>query len=165
VIGDIVINELMYDPISGNDDDQYIELYNKGTNTINLAGWQFTAGVTFTFPPNASHRPQRLRGGGQEHGQFVRQLHQSQRGNTYGNYSGKLSHDGELVVLSQPESYFGTNTIYVEEDEVTYGTGGRWGEWSGGGGSSLELIDPHSNHRLAANWADSDETQKSSWVW
>jgi hypothetical protein len=82
-------------------------------------------------------------------------------GNTYGNYSGKLSHDGELVVLAQPESYFGTNTIYVEEDEVTYGTGGRWGEWSGGGGSSLELIDPHSNHRLAANWADSDETQKS----
>ena len=52
----------------------------------------------------------------------------------------------------------------MEEDQVTYGTGGRWGEWSGGGGSSLELIDPHSNHRLAANWADSDETQKSSWV-
>ena len=50
------------------------------------------------------------------------------------------------------------------EDQVTYGTGGRWGEWSSGGGSSLELIDPHSNHRLAANWADSDETQKSSWV-
>ena len=47
---------------------------------------------------------------------------------------------------------------------MTYGTGGRWGEWSSGGGSSLELIDPHSNHRLAANWADSDETQKSSWV-
>ena len=33
-----------------------------------------------------------------------------------------------------------------------------------GGGSSLELIDPHSNHRLAANWADSDETKKSAWV-
>ena len=47
---------------------------------------------------------------------------------------------------------------------MTYGTGGRWGEWSSGGGSSLELIDPHSNHRLAANWADSDETQKSVWT-
>ncbi|MGA3182321.1 MAG: lamin tail domain-containing protein, partial [Verrucomicrobiota bacterium] len=43
LIGDIVINELMYDPISGDDDDQYIELYNKGTNTINLSGWQFTS--------------------------------------------------------------------------------------------------------------------------
>ena len=34
---DIVINELMYDPISGNDDDQYVELYNRSTNTVNLA--------------------------------------------------------------------------------------------------------------------------------
>ncbi len=85
-------------------------------------------------------------------------------GNTVGNYSGKLSHDGELVELAQPETLYGTNTIYVEEDQVTYGTGGRWGEWSGGGGSSLELIDPHSNHRLAANWADSDDTSKSVWT-
>ena len=50
-IGNIVINELMYDPISGNDDDQYIELYNRGTNTVSLANWQFTAGVNFTSPP------------------------------------------------------------------------------------------------------------------
>ena len=47
---------------------------------------------------------------------------------------------------------------------MTYGTGGRWGQWSAGGGSSLELTDPNSNNRLAANWADSDETQKSVWV-
>src|SRR5207248_2341275 len=49
-------------------------------------------------------------------------------------------------------------------NEVTYGTGGRWGQWSDGGGSSLELIDPHSNNRLASNWADSDETAKSVWT-
>ena len=47
---------------------------------------------------------------------------------------------------------------------MTYGTGGRWGEWADGGGSSLELKDPRANHRLAANWADSDETQKSVWT-
>ena len=163
-IGDIVINELMYDPISGNDNDQYIELYNKGINAINLAGWQFTSGVTFTFPANAVIGPNGYVVVGRNTANLFANYTNLNSGNTYGNYSGKLSHNGELVVLSQPESYFGTNTIYVEEDEVTYGVGGRWGEWSSGGGSSLELIDPHSNHRLAANWADSDETQKSSWV-
>jgi hypothetical protein len=164
VIGDIVINELMYDPISGNDDDQYIELYNKGTNTINLSGWQFTAGVTYTFPTNTAINPNGYLVVGKNTTELFSNYPNLNAANTYGNYSGKLSHSGELVVLAQPESYFETNTIYVEEDQVTYGTGGRWGEWSSGGGSSLELIDPHSNHRLAANWADSDESQKSTWV-
>src|SRR5205085_9067424 len=57
-----------------------------------------------------------------------------------------------------------TNKIHIIVNEVTYGTGGRWGKWAAGGGSSLELIDPDSNNRLAANWADSDETKKSAWV-
>jgi len=164
VIGDIVINELMYDPISGNDDDQYIELYNKGTNTINLSGWEFTAGVTFTFPPDVTLASNGYLVVARNLTNLLAKYPNLNTANTVGNYGGKLSHKGERVALSQPESYFGTNTIFVEEDEVTYGTGGRWGEWSSGGGSSLELIDPHSNHRLAANWADSDETQKSVWV-
>ena len=49
-------------------------------------------------------------------------------------------------------------------DEVTYGTSGHWGRWSDGGGSSLELIDPRADKRRASNWADSDETGKSSWT-
>lgn len=163
VIGDIVINELMYDPISGDDDDQYIELYNQGTNTVNLAGWQFTEGVTFTFP-SVSIAPNGYLVVAKNATNLFAKYANLNSGNTVGNYSGKLSHDGELVELAQPEALYATNTIYVEEDEVTYGTGGRWGEWSSGGGSSLELIDPHSNHRLAANWADSDDTSKSVWT-
>jgi hypothetical protein len=90
--------------------------------------------------------------------------------NTIGNYSGKLSHNGDRVVLAKPSLFTPVGkamqpaTVYVTQDEVTYGTGGRWGQWAAGGGSSLELINPRSNHRLAANWRDSDETQKSVWV-
>jgi hypothetical protein len=164
LIGDVVINELMYDPVSGNDDDQYIELYNKGTNTINLSGWQFTAGVTFTFPPSVLLASNGYLVLARNLTNLLAKYTNLNAGNTVGNYAGKLSHKGERVALAMPQSFYGTNTIYVEEDEVTYGTGGRWGEWSSGGGSSLELIDPHSNHRLAANWADSDDTQKSQWV-
>ena len=163
VISDVVINELMYDPISGNDDDQYIELYNKGTNTINLKGWQFTSGVAFTFP-SVTLVPNGYLVVAKNTTNLFAKYSNLNSGNTVGNYSGKLSHNGELVVLAMPSTLYVTNAILVAEDQVTYGTGGRWGEWSGGGGSSLELIDPRANHRLAANWADSDETQKSSWV-
>jgi len=162
-IGDIVINELMYDPFSGNDDDQYIELYNKGTNTINLAGWQFTAGVTFTFPSVNLAPNGYLVVAESKTNLFVKYTNLNS-GNTVGNFGGKLSHNGELVQLSMPQTLYTNTPILVAEDQVSYGTGGRWGEWSSGGGSSLELIDPRSNHRLASNWADSDETQKSAWV-
>jgi hypothetical protein len=164
LIGDIVINELMYDPISGNDAGQYIELYNQSTNTVSLANWQFTSGVSFVFPPNASIGPDGYVVIGENTAQLFSNYSNLNAANTYGNYSGKLSHNGERVALSMPEALDVTNTVYVVEDEVTYGTGGRWGEWSAGGGSSLELINPRSNHRLAANWADSDESQKSSWA-
>lgn len=163
LIGDVVINELMYDPISGNNDDQYIELYNQGASTVNLNGWQLTGGVTFAFPSIL------LPSGGylvvaRNQANLLSKYPNLNSGNTVGNYSGKLSHNGELVRLLQPE-ILNTNTpILVAEDEVTYNVGGRWGEWSHAGGSSLELIDPKANHRLASNWADSDETAKSVWT-
>ena len=163
LIGDIVLNELMYDPISGNDDDQYIELYNQGTNTVNLAGWQFTAGVTFTFP-NISIAPNGYLTVARNLTNLFAKYSNLNSLNTVGNYSGKLSHNGEQVTLSMPQTLNTNTAILVAEDQVTYGTGGRWGEWADGGGSSLELKDPHANHRLAANWADSDETQKSVWT-
>src|SRR5206468_12834111 len=85
---------------------------------------------------------------------------------------GRLKHGGERVALARPEPHvttnalggFVTNILNVVVDEVSYIGGGRWGVWSGGGGSSLELIDPHSNHRLPSNWADSDETHKAPWT-
>jgi len=66
--------------------------------------------------------------------------------------------------LSTNGSFLVTNIIHITKDEITYRGGGRWGKWADGGGSSLELIDPHSNHRLAPNWADSDETSKCAWT-
>jgi hypothetical protein len=44
------MNEIMYHPISENNLEEYIELFNAGTNTVNLAGWRFVTGVRFTFP-------------------------------------------------------------------------------------------------------------------
>ena len=170
-IGDIVINELMYDPISGNDDDQYVELFNKGSNTVSLANWQFTAGISFTFPININLGPGGYLVVARNQTNLFAKYPNLNAANTVGNYTGKLSHKGERLALAMPQLLTGTdngssvtNTIYVVQDEVTYGAGGRWGQWAKGGGSSLELINPNTNHRLAYNWTDSDETSKSVWT-
>ncbi len=170
-IGDVVINELMYDPISGNDDDQYIELYNRGTNTVNLANWQFTAGVNFTFPAGVTLAPDSYLVVACNLTNLLAKYPNLNTTNTVGNFGGRLSHKGERVALAMPQFFTIataqgtlTNPVYVVQDEVSYEVGGRWGQWAHGGGSSLELINPNSNHRLAYNWADSDETMKSTWT-
>ena len=47
----IVINEIHYNPDVKTDPGEFVELYNSGTNTVNLAGWAFTDGINYTFPP------------------------------------------------------------------------------------------------------------------
>ncbi|MGH7970108.1 MAG: lamin tail domain-containing protein, partial [Limisphaerales bacterium] len=169
---DVVINELMYDPISGDDDDQYVELYNRGTTNINLGGWQLTGGVSFLFPTNITIVTNSYIVVARNQANLLAKYPNLNATNTIGNYSGKLSHNGEYLALTMPAEHkatnaFGvtiTNIIEIVVNDLTYGTGGRWGQWASGGGSSLELMDPNSNNRLAANWADSDETQKSVWT-
>ena len=58
-IHQVVINEIMYHPASEDSREEYIELFNRGMETVNLAGWQFTAGVQFTIPdvPQATTAP------------------------------------------------------------------------------------------------------------
>ncbi|HAD11719.1 MAG TPA: hypothetical protein DCF33_04690 [Saprospirales bacterium] len=47
----IVITEIMYNPPeSGNDSLEYFELHNLGTVPADISSWNFTQGITFTFP-------------------------------------------------------------------------------------------------------------------
>jgi hypothetical protein len=170
-IDDLVLNEIMYRPISGNDDDQYVELYNKGTNIVDLTGCQFVAGINFVISPGTSIAPGAYVVVARNQTNLFAHYPNLSVANTIGNYSGKLPHKGGRLALARPDYYVSvaggvptTNSVLVVADEVTYQTGGQWGKWSHAGGSSLELINPATNHRLAANWADSDETQKSSWT-
>ena len=172
LISDVVINELMYNPISGNDDDQYVELYNRGTTNINLSGWQLTSGVTFTFPTNVVLATNGYLVVARNLANLLTKYPNLNATNAVGNFSGKLSHNGEYLALTMPAPHKTTNMlgetitniINIVVNDLTYGTGGRWGEWANGGGSSLELTDPNGDNRLAANWADSDDTQKSTWT-
>ena len=171
-VADVVINELMVKPLSGLKDDQYVELYNQGASAVDLSGWQFAHGIKFTFPAGALLQPQGYLVIARNAARLLTNYPNLGVNNTLGDFSGSLSGSGERVALAQPQTFISvgkkgaatTNQVGVILDEVTYGLGGRWGHWSDGGGSSLELRDPHADHRLAANWGDSDDTGKSPWT-
>jgi CotH protein/lamin tail-like protein/concanavalin A-like lectin/glucanase superfamily protein/Big-like domain-containing protein len=167
---DIVINEIMYNPISGDDNDEYIELYNRGSNPVNVGDWRFVDGINFVVPANTVINPGGYLVIAENRTNLLARYPGLNPNLVVGDYGGQLANGGERVALGMPDYSFvtngslvTTNVFYVVVDEVTYGDGGRWGEWSDGGGSSLELIDPDADNRLAANWADSDETAKAPW--
>ena len=164
-IRDVIINEIMYHPITESDDDEYIELYNRGTSNVNLGGWQFTKGIEYTFPTNAILAPGGYLVVARNVTNLIARYPQLSVTNTFGDYSGKLANSGERVVLAKlddpgdPEG-----EAWVTMDEVSYGDGNNWGRWTDGDGSSLELVDAGADNRLAHNWAGSIETNKGTWT-
>jgi hypothetical protein len=164
----VVINELMFNPVSGNSDDEYIELYNRSSLAVDMSGWFFQSGLTYTFPTNqysvipaggylvVAKNPTNL---------FAIYPNLSSN-NTVGPYTGTLANGGERVTLSAAEYVNIVSNgipingvkIGVVVSDVTFSDGGRWPDWTDGDGSSLELKDPEAEIRLPSNWADSDIT-------
>ena len=173
LLRDIVINEIMYNPISGRADDEYVELHNRGAAPVNVGGWRFIAGLGYTIPAGTV-----IPAGGylvvaENAAHLLTNYAGLSSTTTLGNFNGSLANGGERLALGMPDTIVSTNTntlvittnvFYSVVDEVTYADGGRWGRWAAGGGSSLELIDARSDNRSGANWADSDDTAKSAWT-
>ncbi len=118
---DIVISEIMYRP--GTDypeatNLEWLELYNRGTRTIDLGGWQFTRGVAYTFPAGRTLSP----------GQYLVvaanvaafQSAHSGVANVVGGWTGTLSNNSETITLSDATG--------SEADSVTYATDGDWAQ-------------------------------------
>ncbi len=159
----VVLNELMYHPISEEDADEYIELYNRGAVATNLTDWVLMDGVSYTFPTGTT-----IAAGGylvvaKDATRLLATHPALPAARVLGNYSGSLSDRGERVVLARPDDPGLPGQDYVSVDEVTYEDG--WGAWTDGGGSSLELVDPRSDNAWGMNWAGSDETAKAAWGW
>jgi hypothetical protein len=124
------LTELMYHPprhgTNSEDELEFIELQNAGTNTLNLSGLTFSQGIIFTFPQGATVEP----------GEFVL-LARNLTAITAkypglevdGIYSGKLSDSGETITLSAP----GGATIF----SLSYSDGIGWPETADGFGFSL----------------------------
>src|SRR6185436_744315 len=49
----VIISEIMFNPISGDIDDEYVEIYNRNSSPVSLAGWEFVTGISYLFATNA----------------------------------------------------------------------------------------------------------------
>ncbi len=160
--GPVVFNELYFHPITGDAEDQWLELRNLSGSAVSLAGWRISDGVSFTFPAGASiaangyvvvaKNPARLLA---NHPGLSAAL-------VFGPFTGTLSGSGEEVVLGQPVTIPGPLTYFAAVDEVSYADASRWSQWADGGGSSLELSDPRDI--ATPLWLDSDDTAKAPWT-
>jgi len=170
-VGPIVINEIMYNPASGNPDEEYIELFNIADVGVTLAEydnvqfvdvpWRLTdgGGISFDFPLGVTMAP----------GECLVLAKSMNAFNTlYPDVGGavqifewgpgKLDNSGEKVQLSKPGENAEGVRYYVRVDRVNYsdgfGPGGLdpWSTEPDGYGKSLtrRVSDDYGNEPL--NW-------------
>ena len=149
----IVINEIMYHPITKNFSDEYVELYNRGPNTVDLFGWRLSKAVDYLFAEHIVMNPGDYLVIARDPANIEQKYEIT---GVLGPYDGALANDGENVRLRDQND----NPV----DEVRYYDGGDWPDAADGEGSSLELIDPRDDNSVPAAWAASLESHKSAWT-
>ncbi|HEX5176070.1 MAG TPA: lamin tail domain-containing protein, partial [Chthoniobacteraceae bacterium] len=167
--GDVVINEIMYHPSSENNGEEFIELTNTSSVTIDLSGWRFTSGVSFIVPGGVTIAP----------GAYLviaanpATFHAKYPGVTNfigaSGWAGQLSNSANKITLE--------DNLGNERDEVNYADDGDWAErrrddppdfghrgwhWhsdADGSGFSLELLNANFDNALGQNWSASSTPQ------
>ncbi len=147
-VGPIVINEIMYNPDSGNQNEEYIELHNISDSAVTLYDystsepWKFTDGIDFTFPDDP---PVTIPAGGylmvvKNPTAFTSKYGSMPGGvDVLGPYEGYLSNGGEKVEISMPGDVDNQAVRqYIRVDRVNYNDKTPWPtEPDGNGNYSL----------------------------
>ena len=139
---DVIINEIMYHPPSELEGEEYIELYNKGKISVDISGWEFTKGISYTFAPNTIIQPNSYLVVCRSIDDFRSSF--DSKIPAVGNFIGSLRNRGERVTLSDETG----KTI----DNIKYGDRSPWPVGADGYSSSLERICP-TGSTDATNWA------------
>lgn len=151
----LVISEVMYQPITGRDDDQYVEIWNPGSEAVSLAGWRLTGGVSLDFPSRRSLAPGERTVVARNSARLKLTYPGLSADRILGEFNGRLGARGERLSLLDE-----TGAV---EFGFTYRSGGEWPSLADGGGSSLELLHPDLDPDLGSSWAASDESGRAAW--
>lgn len=143
-VGNVVISEIMYNPPeAGADSLEFIELYNRGSQPVNLQGCTFAAGVVFTFQSAHILQPGQYVVVGIDSAAMLRNFGVA----AYRFSSGALSNSGERIELRDGQG----NIV----DSLRYSNAAPWPTPANGLGSSLVLCDASADNALPGSWASS----------
>jgi len=162
----IVISEIMYHPAHSptapeNLKQEWIELFNRGTQTVNLTGWRFSDGVDLVFPTVSIGAGKYLVVAAEV---STFRAKYPTVANVVGGWTGWLSNSGEKIELVDNAGAVADSVKYADEGDWTVrelgplDSGHRGWQWSDahdGGGKSLELISAAMPNEFAQNWAAS----------
>lgn len=148
---DVVINEINYNSSENSNSGDWIELYNKSSNSIDLSGWAFKDNDDdneFIIPSGTS-----IDAGGYlvlvNDSSLFQTVYPSVT-NYIGSFDFNLSNGGETVRL------FSADTVMA--DVLTYNDKYPWPAGPDGNGKSLSLNDALLNNTDPANWSESNGT-------
>jgi hypothetical protein len=147
----LVISKIMYNPnttidLPVSNDQEFIEIQNTGTETVDLTGVYFSGtGFVYQFPAYSEIFPKSRKILASNLAVFMAKYGIS----ASGQFTRNLSNKGEKLVLADG---FG-NVI----DSVRYSNLAPWPN-ADGNGYYLDLIDPLSDNSIASNWTASTNT-------
>jgi hypothetical protein len=168
-VGPIVINEIMYNPVSGETWDhneyEYIELLNITSSPVALyewddendrfVSWRFTEGIDFAFPVGTIlNGGERLLVVKNPDAFAERYLATGETPSVqiHGPYEGRLDNEGEKLRLSKPGDEVDDDYYYIRIDQVNYDSSLPWPREANGYGSSLRRIAPSEYGNDYSNW-------------
>ncbi|MFM7183006.1 MAG: lamin tail domain-containing protein [Verrucomicrobiales bacterium] len=163
--GPVVINEIYFNPISNDSEDEWLELRNLTASPVSLAGWRLSDGVSFDFPAGTIIAANGYLVVAKNTARILANHPALSPSLVVGPFTGNLANGGEELVLGSPVTISTVNgplTHYAAVDEIAYLDKSRWSKWADGGGSSLELAD--ARDISTPLWLDSNETAKAPWT-
>lgn len=137
---EVVINEIHYEPAEPAELSEFVELYNVGNRTVDLAGWSLANAVDFTFPAGTQLAADSYLLVARDPDGFRSAF----GGEALGPWAGKLDNDGETLEL--------LNALGQRVDRVDYRLGFPWPTLSAGRGGSMELVHPGLDNDLGSSW-------------
>lgn len=155
LFGDVVINEIHYDPDIKTEWVEYIELYNTGSTDVDLTGWYFKGGISYEFAPGSilpangyiiiAQDPSHI------HAKWSSGRLGLPPSLVFGPFDGHLGNEADRVELCDAHG--------DRVDRVDYQLGFPWPtvgdavpETRPGTGHSIQLVNPLLDNNLAGSW-------------